>query len=76
MVFYFNRDTGRRVSKSTWKRNKAHGGTKYVRRSTKKKEKPKKEIEPKTFDEWQGLYEEHSLRGYDEELEVETSVDY
>lgn len=34
-VFYFNRETGRRVSKSTWKRSHAQGGTKYVRRSSK-----------------------------------------
>jgi hypothetical protein len=34
MIFYFNRENGRRVSKSTWKRSHAHGGTRFVRRST------------------------------------------
>jgi hypothetical protein len=33
MTFYFNRETGQRVSKSTWKRSHAQGGTRFVRRS-------------------------------------------
>lgn len=33
MIFYFNRETGRRVSRSTWARSKSHGGSRYVRRS-------------------------------------------
>lgn len=35
MTFYFNRETGQRVSKSTWTRSKAHGGSRFVRRSAK-----------------------------------------
>jgi hypothetical protein len=76
MIFYFDKNTGRRVSKSTWTRSKAHGGSRYVRRSVerkrvKKKKKPAKQ--PTTFQEWQGLYEE----GYeDHEEEIETSIDY
>ena len=35
MSFYYNRETGRRVSKDIWKRSKAQGGTKYVRSSGK-----------------------------------------
>lgn len=38
MTFYFNRETGQRVSKSTWARSKAHGGTRFVRRSTPKEQ--------------------------------------
>jgi hypothetical protein len=34
MTFYFNRETGKRVSKATWARSKAHGGTRFVRRSS------------------------------------------
>ena len=34
MIFYFDRQTGHRVSKSTWTRSKAHGGSRYVRRGT------------------------------------------
>lgn len=39
-VFYYDTKTGRRVSKSTWKRSKAQGGTRYKRKSA--KPKPKK----------------------------------
>jgi hypothetical protein len=33
-VFYFDRETGKRVSKATWSRSKSHGGSRYVRRGT------------------------------------------
>lgn len=33
MTFYFERSTGKRVSESTWKRSKAQGGSRFVRRS-------------------------------------------
>lgn len=33
MIIYRDKDTGRYASKSTWKRSKAHGGTRYVRTS-------------------------------------------
>lgn len=33
MIFYFDRETGKRVSKAKWARSKSHGGTRYVRRS-------------------------------------------
>lgn len=32
MIFYFDRETGKRVSKATWSRSKSHGGSRYVRR--------------------------------------------
>lgn len=32
MTFYFDRETGKRVSKAKWARSKSHGGTRYVRR--------------------------------------------
>jgi hypothetical protein len=35
VIFYFNRENGQRVSKSTWKRSKAQGGKRFVRRSSK-----------------------------------------
>ena len=34
MIFYFDRQTGQRVKKSTWTRSKAQGGSRYVRRSS------------------------------------------
>jgi len=34
MIFYFERSTGLRVSKSTWKRSHAYGSTRFVRRSS------------------------------------------
>lgn len=41
-VFYFDKATGKRVKKATWKRSKARGGTRYVRRTLKAKRKPVK----------------------------------
>jgi hypothetical protein len=34
MIFYFDRRTGKRVSESTWKRSKARGGSRFVRRNS------------------------------------------
>lgn len=39
-VFYYDTRTGRRVSKATWKRSKAQGGTRYKRKPLTRKRKP------------------------------------
>ena len=46
-VFYFNRETGQRVSRSTWKRSHAQGGTRFVRRSSGPGQ-PKNPVKPET----------------------------
>jgi hypothetical protein len=40
LTFYFDTRTGQRVTKSTWKRSKAHVGTRYKRRTQKPTLKP------------------------------------
>lgn len=73
MTFYFNRETGQRVSKETWKRSHAQGGTRFVRRGTTRSVAPKKEKEtvpergatpplapsqsPRTWQEWKAQAE-------------------
>jgi len=42
VIFYFNRETGQRVSKSTWTRSKAQGGSRYVRRSIEERSEGRK----------------------------------
>jgi hypothetical protein len=90
VIFYFNRETGQRVKKSTWKRSVSQGGKKYVRRSVRgrgegHKEKPPAggspippppKTPPKTFDEWQSSYDQMTSGGYGEEFEVESGIDY
>src|SRR5277367_3950887 len=39
MTFYFERATGKRVTKSTWTRSHAQGGTRFVRRSARGSER-------------------------------------
>ena len=70
---YYNRETGKRVSKDTWKRSHAQGSTRYVRRIYRKEEQKKESI-PKTFDEWEGLYEQLGAEDYEDE--IETGIDY
>ena len=70
---YYNRKTGKRVSKDTWKRSHAQGSTRYVRRIYRKEEQKKESI-PKTFDEWEGLYEQLGAEDYEDE--IETGIDY
>ena len=70
---YYNRKTGKRVSEDTWKRSHAQGSTRYVRRIYRKEEQKKESI-PKTFDEWEGLYEQLGAEDYEDE--IETGIDY
>ena len=70
---YYSRKTGKRVSKDTWKRSHAQGSTRYVRRIYRKEEQEKESI-PKTFDEWEGLYEQLGAEDYEDE--IETGIDY
>lgn len=39
MIRYYDQKTGKRVSKETWQRSKAHGGSRYVRRGSKASKK-------------------------------------
>lgn len=45
MIFYFERATGKRVSEATWKRSKAQGGSRFVRRSGEPRQ-PKNPVKP------------------------------
>lgn len=86
MIRYYDQKTGKRVSKATWKRSKAHGGTRYVRRSSKSGEKrnatggrKKRPVvtpsqAPRNFKEYMEMYDQHEET--DQEIEIETSVDY
>jgi hypothetical protein len=49
-VVYRDKKSGRFVSKSTWKRSKAHGGTRYVRLSLKVRHEKRRELNVLGFD--------------------------
>jgi hypothetical protein len=64
-----DKKTGRFVSKSTWARSKAHGGTRYVRERT-VSEKKKKLPEPEEFTQ------EEIDRAIEEEFEEDEEAEY
>jgi hypothetical protein len=49
-VVYRDKKSGRFVSKSTWKRSKAHGGTRYVRLSLRVRHEKRRELNVLGFD--------------------------
>jgi len=63
---YRDRKTGRFISKATWKRSRARGGTRYVRQTVKvrKRRPPKpKRLPPGKLKEWLVTWEYDSDKG-------------
>jgi hypothetical protein len=50
VVAYRDKKSGRFVSKSAWKRSKAHGGTRYVRQTQKVRRRNRRELNILGFD--------------------------
>lgn len=73
MTFYFNRETGQRVSKATWTRSHAHGGTRFVRRSG-KPSKAEKSSAPEPISGDNGPTPSQSPRTYQEYLDYYRSL--
>ncbi len=49
-AIYRDKKSGRFVSESTWKRSKAHGGTRYVRQRTKTRQQNLRKLNVLSFD--------------------------
>jgi hypothetical protein len=74
---YRDRESGRFVSKATWRRSRAHGGTKFRRERTRriKRRKPPLKVRPRALPTPEEIEREIAREEEEEEIEYAGAFD-